>query len=312
MVGAAVVLIGVLSPVVTQGRETGSVTTVASSTRQSGLGASEVLSAPSKFHPVAPARIPDTRSGLGGSRGPIGATGTVVLSVAGVGGVPPSGASAVVLNVTMTDASGVGFVQVFPTGGAQVGASSNLHVEHVGQTIPNLVVVPIGGGGQVSIFTQSGGQLLADVFGWFGPSAPAPDGLYVPLAVPVRYLDSRDRNSVPVKNPGDVVNCDSFPTWDAANRWFWTYLFYGDVGRLDSDGNTIPCESKPDAPTAPVVPPDLFKLTAGGSFALQVAGIGAVPNGRWRSWSMSRRPRRRAPGSCRSCRPGLPSTRRRF
>jgi hypothetical protein len=145
---------------------------------------------------------------------------TVTFTPTGVAGVPSAGVTAVVLNVTITEASGVGFVQVFPAGQATVGASSSLNVDHVGQTTPNLVVVALGDGGRVSIYTQSGGHVVADIFGWFGPTDPAPDRLYVPLHVPTRFLDTRSRLSVPLANPGDVVNCDDFPTWDAANRWY--------------------------------------------------------------------------------------------
>jgi hypothetical protein len=84
-------------------------------------------------------------------------------------------------------------------------------------------MVPLGADGQVSIFTQSGGHLLADVFGWFGPSPATSDGRYVAVGAPSRVLDTRDATQVPVPNPGDTANCGDFTTWEAANRWFWTY-----------------------------------------------------------------------------------------
>lgn len=59
-------------------------------------------------------------------------------------------ATAVVMNVTITGSLGPGFVQVLPTGQATRGPSSNLNVERAGQTIPNLVIVPICDGDQVS------------------------------------------------------------------------------------------------------------------------------------------------------------------
>lgn len=50
-------------------------------------------------------------------------------------------------------------------------------------------------------------------------------------------------------NPGDTRNCGDFATWDEANAWFTKYLpYYGDVARLDADGNRVPCESLPGAP----------------------------------------------------------------
>lgn len=50
-------------------------------------------------------------------------------------------------------------------------------------------------------------------------------------------------------NPGDTKNCTDFKTWADANAWFQKYYpYYGDVARLDGDGDGIPCESLPGAP----------------------------------------------------------------
>src|SRR5262245_33745295 len=81
----------------------------------------------SKFVPAGPLRIMDTREGLGvpiGLRAPGSSTD---LLVAGANGVPAD-ATAVVLNATITESVGPGFVQLFPTGDGTPGASSNLNV----------------------------------------------------------------------------------------------------------------------------------------------------------------------------------------
>jgi hypothetical protein len=50
-------------------------------------------------------------------------------------------------------------------------------------------------------------------------------------------------------NPGDSKNCGDFATYAEAKAWFDTYCpYYGDVARLDQDGDLIPCDSLPDAP----------------------------------------------------------------
>ena len=50
-------------------------------------------------------------------------------------------------------------------------------------------------------------------------------------------------------NPGDTKNCGDFATWAAAQDWYDTYYpYYGDVARLDSNGDGIVCESLPGAP----------------------------------------------------------------
>lgn len=153
------------------------------------LSPAAALSGSSKFVPLTPTRVLDTRIGLG-EAGPVPPGGTVTLVMPGRGGLPSSGVTAVLLNVTLTEATGPGFVQLFPTGQAAVGSSSNLNVEYAGETIPNLVVAPLGDVGQVSLYTQGGGHLIADVFGYFIDASTSVDGRYVPV-FPNRLLDTR-------------------------------------------------------------------------------------------------------------------------
>src|SRR5205823_7125872 len=70
------------------------------------------------FEPLSPVRILDTRDGtgtVGGSTAPLGPGGALDLQVTGVGGVP-SDATAVVMNVTYTEATAPGFVTIWPSG----------------------------------------------------------------------------------------------------------------------------------------------------------------------------------------------------
>lgn len=56
-------------------------------------------------------------------------------------------------------------------------------------------------------------------------------------------------SSPPPGNPGDSKNCSDFATWLAAQNWYLTYFrYYGDIARLDADGDGIACESLPGAP----------------------------------------------------------------
>ena len=113
-----------------------------------------------------------------------------------------------------------------------------MNVEYAGQTIANQVTVPVGVGGEVSIFLPAGGQVLADVFGYYSPSSASTDGRYTPLQAPTprRVLDTRDPLQVPIANPGNAVDCGHFATWNEAWHWFWTYHRWGDPAFLD--GNT--------------------------------------------------------------------------
>jgi hypothetical protein len=50
-------------------------------------------------------------------------------------------------------------------------------------------------------------------------------------------------------NPGNSKDCTDFATWNEAQVWYETYFDeYGDVGRLDSNDDRVPCESLPGAP----------------------------------------------------------------
>jgi hypothetical protein len=142
-----------------------------------------------RFHSLSPTRVLDSRDGTGSVQAPWGPGETRNLTVAGVGGVPAD-ATAVTLNVTVTDTSAGSFLTVFPAGQGWP-LASNLNWP-AGDTRPNLVVAKIGAGGAVSIFNYAGSvDVVADVQGWFDDgSDPTADAL---VAVsPVRVLDSRD------------------------------------------------------------------------------------------------------------------------
>jgi hypothetical protein len=144
-----------------------------------------------RFVAKSPSRILDTRDGTGAPAGLRGAGQVVTFAVAGQQGVPSSGVGAVVLVVTATDAVRDGFVTAWPAG-TPMPTASVLNLKRAGDTVPNLVIVPLGSGGQVSLFTQFGANLVVDVVGWFtdGSAASSSAGLFVPLS-PDRFLDSR-------------------------------------------------------------------------------------------------------------------------
>jgi hypothetical protein len=128
--------------------------------------AAAAVSTPGGFASLAPARLLDTRSGVGAGKAAVAAGGTVRLQVAGRGGVPVSGVSAVVLNVTVTAPTSAGYVTVYGDGTARPGASNLNFVK--AQTVPNLVIAPLGVNGKVDLYNGSGGsvQIVADVSGY--------------------------------------------------------------------------------------------------------------------------------------------------
>ena len=134
------------------------------------------------FASLSPTRLLDTRDGTGApSAGAVASGGTVQLTVGGVAGVP-SGATSVVLNVTVTEPQAAGYITVYGDGTAQP-LASNLNFTP-GQTVPNLVVAPVGSNGIVDLTNGSAGsvQLIADVAGYFS-GAPAAAPLTYALAL---------------------------------------------------------------------------------------------------------------------------------
>jgi hypothetical protein len=143
------------------------------------------------FHGQSPQRVLDTRPGgptADGSASGIGAVpagGTINVTLASRGGVPATGAGAVALNVTVSGATGPGYLTVWPKGAPQPTASNLNFV--TGQTVPNMVIVKVGADGQASFFNGGTGtvHVIADVLGWF-PTGTSYTGL-----TPARLMDTR-------------------------------------------------------------------------------------------------------------------------
>ncbi len=124
-----------------------------------------VDTAPGRFVAIQPGRVLDTREGIGAPKAPVDQT-PLALKLTGARGIPNSGVSAVLLNVTVVTPSAATFVTVYPAGDAQPTAS-NLNAV-AGQVVPNMVLGRLGTDGSVSIFNAIGTtDLVADVMGYF-------------------------------------------------------------------------------------------------------------------------------------------------
>ena len=200
----------------------------------STIGSQSVSAAPvgaSAFRGVSPTRVLDTRdSGKAatGSYKPV-----LIRGMAGV----PNTATAVVLNVTVVNPDGQGFVTVFPWGDPGLPNTSNVNIERSGQMVANLVTVRLGGDGRIGLYSSITADLLVDVFGYYSPSGATRAGRYIPLT-PQRLLDTRGNATVsegrvvrlslpagiPVDTEGLVLNvtavnsrlrADGFGYWSA-------------------------------------------------------------------------------------------------
>jgi hypothetical protein len=264
------------------------------------------------LHPLTPARVLDTRDGTGRGVGPVrpGDGRSISLSssvrtaeatnhefrVVGRGGVPATGVSAVLLNVTAVAPTEPGFLTVYPKlarGVRNPGNldelwddqssflpgypnSSNLNFR-AGEVVPNLVLARVGAGGKVRLNNFAGTvDVVADVVGWFDTGEPTGDG-FVGVS-PARLLDTRDgtggiggrfasgdrrdlavagRGGVPADASAVAVNVTAVNPGSAGFVTVWPS---GTAMPLASSLNTSPGRTQPNLVVA--------KLGAKGSISL--------------------------------------------
>ncbi|MER6201966.1 PKD domain-containing protein [Streptomyces sp. NPDC001586] len=119
-----------------------------------------------------PVRFVDTREGLGAARGQVAGQGTFGVQITGRSGIP-AGATAVALNVTVTNPKQEGHLTVFPSGQAAPSTSSLNFT--AGQTVANSVIVPVGADGKINVRNGAwaGTDVIVDVVGYYGAGSKA-------------------------------------------------------------------------------------------------------------------------------------------
>ena len=133
--------------------------------RDAGTGSPNrlLMVAPGTMRPVNPTRVFDTRNGEGGVPvRKVGGDYVLRVQMTGRNGVPATGVSAVSLNVTVTGATGEGYVTVFPCGDRP--EASNLNYR-AGQTTPNAVIASLSSTGEVCFYSFAPVDLIADLNG---------------------------------------------------------------------------------------------------------------------------------------------------
>ena len=149
-----------------------------------GFYTSGTPTAAGAFAPLPPTRVLDTRLGTGG---PLAASATEPIALAGQWGIPA--ASAVVLNITVTDEPTSGYISL----GSALSDSRTAILNYNGRSISNLVIAPLEPDGSVGLFNASGGsaQVIVDAVGYFLPGMANAPGLLGTVA-PNRISDSQD------------------------------------------------------------------------------------------------------------------------
>ncbi|MCL4448366.1 MAG: IPT/TIG domain-containing protein, partial [Actinobacteria bacterium] len=130
----------------------------------------------------------------------------------GAADVVPSGATAVVLNVTEASNTKGGFLTIYPSGVAKP-IASNLNFTPSSGALPNGVVVGLSSGGSISVYNKSGNTNVAvDVLGYFtssGRGTISSGGmLFTGLPSPTRICDTRSPSFIQTAYPNNT-------SWDS-------------------------------------------------------------------------------------------------
>ena len=152
-----------------------------------------------RFRSTVPTRLIDTRTGFGGMGSAVLPSSRRFLNVVGRAGLPTAGATAVVMNVTVTRPTASGYLTVYPHD-STTPLVSNLNFV-AGQTVPNLVIVKVPPSGIIDMFNSAGiTDVVIDVVGYFDEDRSDESGRFVPF-LPERVYDSRETTATHPAQP---------------------------------------------------------------------------------------------------------------
>jgi hypothetical protein len=150
------------------------------------------------YVPLAPTvHLLDTRNGTGGVTGLRGPGSTTVFPVLGVGGIPASGVSAVLVDVSPVKPTGGTYLMLWADGTPRPAGSMVNGV--TGKIISNSAVVPVGANGKVAVFNSSNStHISVDAQGYFPAvsSGGSGQGRFVPVKH-TRLVDTRTGKGAP-------------------------------------------------------------------------------------------------------------------
>ena len=146
--------------------------------------------APTTYHALTPARILDTRNGMGLAGGALVSHVARTFAVTGQGGVP-AGATAVTGNLTVTGQTSPGYLFIGPNA-TNNPTSSTLNFP-VGDDRANGVTVALGAGGTLSLtYVATAGATAHAIFDVSGYFTPDSSGSTYHAVSPARLLDTRN------------------------------------------------------------------------------------------------------------------------
>jgi hypothetical protein len=125
------------------------------------------------YHPITPARVLDTRAGLGAPKKKVTGNSAISVQVTGHGGVPVTGVAAIEANVTVVGPSQAGFITAYPSGATRPTASM-LNYD-TGQIVANSTTIKVSDTGELSLYTGWGTtDLILDITGYWTTTPPPP------------------------------------------------------------------------------------------------------------------------------------------
>jgi hypothetical protein len=144
----------------------------------------------SRFVPVPPCRVADTRGPGGTFGGPtMTAASTRSFPISQSGCSIPATAQAYSLNLTVVPNGPLSYLTLWPTGLIQPGVST-LN-SWGGIVVANAAIVPAGTGGAVSVFVTNPTDVILDINGYFD-STGSPNSSSFYAAAPCRVADTRN------------------------------------------------------------------------------------------------------------------------
>jgi hypothetical protein len=148
------------------------------------------------YRPVTAARLIDTGTGVGVPRAAVRANTAVTVQITGRAGVPASGVGTVLLNVVAAGGIASGSLTAYPAGAVRPRTPSIHYAPR--QTVANLVHVPVGTGGKITVFNGSAGtvQLIANVHSYTLAGVATRAGTYRAVTA-ARIADSGAGTGVP-------------------------------------------------------------------------------------------------------------------
>lgn len=119
---------------------------------------------------------------------------TTVTVTGGTTGVPAT-ASAGVLTVTQLNNVASGFLKVYPAGGSTNASAVNYYFPN--QLTSNLITVPVGAGGGVTVFSFVPDQVIVDEQGYYAAAATGSTAGKYNALTPARITDTRAASGQP-------------------------------------------------------------------------------------------------------------------